>query len=307
MYWEPTFYSTLYTGVGFWAANWALYTLGIFDLSGNGWRRHLRSLRKLRAPFREAAIILGLYSLWGLIGAYNIANYHGAIQRGVDIWKIERWLHLPDEAWLQGPALHHPLFGKALNQYYIYGHVNAIIIVLVWLWFRHRADYARGRAVLILFTLASVLVQWVPVAPPRFLHYGVVDLGRLYNQTLYASIHSGSADQLAAMPSVHEGWSILVAVVVFMSTRSRWRYVVWLHPILMMYVVVMTGNHYWADGIVAGVMLALVVGVLRLWDAAMARLLVHPEAAVPAQAKEPLPAPMYGMMRESRDVDTATG
>jgi hypothetical protein len=69
----------------------------------------------------------------------------------------------------------------------------------------------------------------------------------------------------------------------------------------------MTGNHYWADGIVAGVMLALVVGVLRLWDAAMARLLVHPEAAVPAQAKEPLPAPMYGMMRESRDVDTATG
>jgi hypothetical protein len=306
MYWEPTFYSALYTGVGFWAANWALYTLGIFDLSGNGWKRHLRNLRKLRAPFRECAIILGLYSLWGLIGAYNIANYTGAIQRGVDIWKIERWFHLPSEAWMQGPALHHAWFGKALNQYYIYGHVNAIIIVLLWLWFRHRDKYARGRAILILFTLSSVLVQWIPVAPPRFLHYGVVDVGRLYNQTLYASIHSGSADQLAAMPSVHEGWSILVAAIVWRSTKSRWRYVVCLHPILMMYVVVMTGNHYWADGIVAGVLLAIVIGLLHLWDLAMARL-VHTEPEIPAQSPEPRPAQVYGMMREPSDVDTATG
>jgi hypothetical protein len=306
MYWEPTFYSALYTGVGFWAANWALYTLGIFDLSGNGWKRHLRNLRKLRAPFRECAIILGLYSLWGLIGAYNIANYDGAIQRGIDIWKIERWFHLPSEAWMQGPALHHAWFGKALNQYYIYGHVNAIIIVLLWLWFRHRDEYPRGRAILILFTLTSVLVQWIPVAPPRFLNYGVVDVGRLYNQTLYASIHSGSADQLAAMPSVHEGWAILVAVIVFISTKSRWRYVVCLHPILMMYVVVMTGNHYWADGIIAGFLLAIVIGMLHLWDLAMARL-VHTEPVIPAQSLEPRPAQVYGMMREPSDVDSATG
>ncbi len=289
MYWEPTFYSTLYTGVGFWAANWFLYSLAIFDLSGDGWIRYVRHSRRLRAPLREAAIILGLYSLWGLIGAYNIANFAGAIGRGVDIWKIERRLHLPNEAWMQGPALHHPLFGKALNQYYIYGHVNAVIIVLLWLWFRHREHYARGRALLILFTLSSVLVQWVPVAPPRFLHYGVVDVGRLYNQTLYASIHSGSADQLAAMPSVHEGWAILVAAIVFMSTSSRWRYVVCLHPILMLYDVVVTGNHYWADGIVAGALLAIVIALLRGYDRAMAWLLrrgvIHdPAVLVAAQA-----------------------
>ncbi|MDX6209270.1 MAG: hypothetical protein QOE24_1661 [Frankiales bacterium] len=289
MYWEPTFYSTLWAGVVFWAAHALLYTLGIFDLSGQGKIRYVRRVRSLRNPCREAAIILALYSLWGLIGAYNIANYTGAISRGVDIWKAERWLHLPSEAWMQGPALHHAWVGKALNQYYIYGHVNAVIILLVWLWFRHRDKYPRGRAILILFTLSSVLVQWIPVAPPRFLHYGVVDVGRLYNQTLYASIHSGSADQLAAMPSVHEGWAILVAVVVFMSTRSRWRYVVCLHPILMMYDVVMTGNHYWADGIVAGALLALVIGGLRLYDVLLARVLPS-YPPVPLDAAEPVAA-----------------
>ncbi|MDX6212378.1 MAG: hypothetical protein QOF82_1465 [Frankiales bacterium] len=289
MYWEPTFYSTLWAGVVFWAAHALLYTLGIFDLSGQGKIRYVRKARSLRNPCREAAIILALYSLWGLIGAYNIANYTGAISRGVDIWKAERWLHLPSEAWMQGPALHHAWVGKALNQYYIYGHVNAVIILLVWLWFRHRDKYPRGRAILILFTLSSVLVQWVPVAPPRFLHYGVVDVGRLYNQTLYASIHSGSADQLAAMPSVHEGWAILVAVVVFMSTRSRWRYVVCLHPVLMMYDVVMTGNHYWADGIVAGALLALVIGGLRLYDVLLARVLPS-YPPVPLDAAEPVAA-----------------
>ena len=111
-------------------------------------------------------------------------------------------------------------------------------------------------------------MQWIPVAPPRFLGYGVVDIGRLFNQTVYQSVAKGSADQLAAMPSVHEGWAILVAVVVFVSTKSRWRWVVLLHPIFMMYVVVCTGNHYWVDCIVAGALLALVMAGLRLYDLA---------------------------------------
>jgi hypothetical protein len=273
MYWEPTFYSALYAGVIFVGVSLSLYSLCLFDLAGGGRTfRTLRFLRSLRAPFREAGIIMGLYTLWALIGVYNLANYQGADQRGRDIWHFERWLHLPSENWMQGPALHHPLWGKTLDQYYIYGHVNAMIILLLWLWFRHRDKYKRGRAILILFTLSSVVVQWVPVAPPRFIGYGVIDLGKKYGQTVYQSVAHGSADQLAAFPSVHEGWAILVAAVVFTSTKSRWRWVVLLHPIFMMYVVVVTGNHYWMDGIVAGLLLALTFGVLRLYDLARARL-----------------------------------
>ena len=118
-----------------------------------------------------------------------------------------------------------------------------------------------------------MVVQWIPVAPPRFLDYGVKDIGKLYGQTVYQSVAHGSADQLAAFPSVHEGWAILVAVVVFISTTSRWRYLVLLHPVFMMYVVVVTGNHYWMDCIVAGLLLALTFGVLWVYDQAKAWVL----------------------------------
>jgi hypothetical protein len=289
-YWEPTFYSVLYTGLLFAAISAFLYALGLARFTAERPARYLRRARYLRAPFREAAIIALLYSLWGLIGVYNIANYKGAIARGEHIWKIERTLHLPSEAWMQGPALHHPLIGKALNQYYIYGHVNAIMILLIWLWFRHRDQYARGRLILILFTLTSVVVQWVPVAPPRFLPYHVVDVGRLYNQTLYHSIATGSADQLAAMPSVHVGWAILVAAVVWRSTKSRWRYVVALHPVLMIYVVVATGNHYWADGFVSLFLLGIVIGILKLYDLTMARFSRTPEIVAVHEPATPQPA-----------------
>ena len=271
MYWEPTFYSALYAGVIFASVSLFLYSLIFFPLVGSAWPvRTLRVLRSFRAPFREAGIIMGLYTLWALIGVYNLANYQGAYQRGKDIWHLERLLYLPSEKWMQGPALNHPLWGKALNQYYIYGHVNSMIILLLWLWFRHRDKYRRGRTVLILFTLSSVIVQWIPVAPPRFLSYGVVDIGRLYDQTVYQSVAHGSADQLAAFPAVHEGWAILVAVVVVTASASRWRWWVVLHPIVMMYVVVATGNHYWMDCIVAGLLLAFTYGVLWVYDRAKA-------------------------------------
>ena len=291
MYWEPTFYSALYAGVIFACTSLFLYSLVLFRLEGSAWPvRFLRRLRSFRAPFREAGIIMGLYTLWALIGVYNLANYQGATQRGKDIWHLERLLYLPPENWMQGPALHHPWFGKTLDQYYIYGHVNSMIILLLWLWFRHRDKYARGRAVLILFTLSSVVVQWVPVAPPRFLDYGVVDLGRLYGHTVYQSVAHGSADQLAAFPSVHEGWAILVAVVVFLSTTSRWRWLVLLHPVVMMYVVVVTGNHYWMDCIVAGMLLALTYAVLWVYDQAKAWVVGRWRARTGAREPAPQPA-----------------
>jgi hypothetical protein len=51
----------------------------------------------------------------------------------------------------------------------------------------------------------------------------------------------------------------------------------------------MTGNHYWADGIVAGALLALVIGGLRLYDVLLARVLPT-YAPVPLDAAEPVAA-----------------
>jgi hypothetical protein len=61
------------------------------------------------------------------------------------------------------------------------------------------------------------------------------------------------------MPSLHVGWALALAVSVIAVTRGRWRWAWLLHPALTLLVVVVTGNHYWVDGIVAAALLGMVL------------------------------------------------
>jgi hypothetical protein len=116
-----------------------------------------------------------------------------------------------------------------------------------------------------LFTGASLLLQLIPVAPPRLLPgTGLVDTAVRYGQSVY-SWHGGfNADEFSAMPSVHVGWALIVAVAVIRASRRRWRWLAAGYPALTMLVVVVTANHFWLDGIVAGLLVALVLTVQRL-------------------------------------------
>jgi hypothetical protein len=67
------------------------------------------------------------------------------------------------------------------------------------------------------------------------------------------------------MPSHHVGWSILVGIAAVSIGRSKWRWIAVVHTALTMLAVTATANHWWLDGVVAGLVLAvayaLVVGV----------------------------------------------
>ena len=213
----------------------------------------------------EAALIILLYGLWQLVGSLAGNGDYTAVDRGRWIWDTERALWLPSEKTLQGWILPHPLIVQAANLYYATMHFTVLIIFLVWLFTRHRAQYGRWRTVLALLTAACLLIQFLPVAPPRMVPAtGMVDTAMVYNQSVYGTIAGFQADQLSAMPSVHVGWAVLVAVAVCSVTRSRWRYLAVLHAALTVFVVVVTGNHFWADGIVACALLLAAFGIERL-------------------------------------------
>jgi len=61
------------------------------------------------------------------------------------------------------------------------------------------------------------------------------------------------------MPSVHVGWAFLIAYEVIRISPSRWRWLIVIHPIVTTIVVVVTANHFWADGILAVILLVLAV------------------------------------------------
>jgi hypothetical protein len=206
---------------------------------------------------QETALVLGLFALWQFAGSFSAMGPDGALSRGRWIWHLERVLRLPSETGLQRPFLPHPLIVQAFNLYYDTLHFPVLIACLIWLFVRHRADYVRRRTTLVVFTGTCLLIQLVPVAPPRMLPgTGLADTAVLYHQSVYQSVAGFNSDQLSAMPSIHVGWAILVAIMVISATRSRWRWLALLYPAATTLAVVVTANHFWLDGIVAGLVLA---------------------------------------------------
>ncbi len=103
-------------------------------------------------------------------------------------------------------------------------------------------------------------MQLIPVAPPRMLPgTGLVDTAVRYHQSVYSATAGFEPDQLSAMPSVHVGWALLVAVAVIMTAKSGWRWLAVLYPVMTTLAVIVTANHFWLDGIVAALILALVL------------------------------------------------
>lgn len=221
--------------------------------------------RRLPAAVVELASVLALFGAYNagrLLATGRVEAADGNAHRLLD---LQAALHLPSEASLQAAALHvHHLVGLA-DRYYLL-HFPLTAAVLVWLWARDRASYRWARTALVVATgVAMVVHLFVPMTPPRLLAAaGVVDTG----QRAGASVYDGSplahvANEYAAMPSLHVGWALLVALVLVASLRGRWRWLWLLHPALTLVTVVVTGNHYLLDAAAGALLVVAALAVTR--------------------------------------------
>jgi hypothetical protein len=238
------------------------------------------ALRRSRRPrlvtaglfTQESALVLALFALWQYAGSFALMGPDGALGRSRWIWHAERLMHLPSETWVQRLFLPHPLLVQFFDLYYDSLHFPVLLTCLLWLFVRHRDAYRRLRTTLVVFTGACLAIQLIPVAPPRMLPgTGLVDTAVLYHQSVYGTVAGFNADELSAMPSVHVGWAVLVAVAVITAAGSRWRWLALLYPAATTLAVVVTANHFWLDGIVAAAVLGLVLAGQTAGRAALAR------------------------------------
>jgi hypothetical protein len=239
-----------------------------------------RAVRGAGAWARETAVIAVLWGLWQLAGQVSVMGTDAAYRRARWIDGFDRDLWLPSERNVQHVILGHRLLVEGANLYYGAMHLTTMFVFLVWLFLRHRAAYPRVRAIMAGTTLGCLLIQLVPVAPPRMLN-GFVDTGLVYNQSVYSN--GLPIDQLSAMPSMHVAWAFLIGYYVWRISPSRWRFLGPAHAGLTTFVVVATGNHWWLDGIVAVAVLVLtawaVYGVRLAWATVRARQLPVVEPA----------------------------
>jgi hypothetical protein len=216
-------------------------------------------------PLREIALILVLFLAYK-VGRLAVAgDLSEATANAHSIWRAERWLHLPSEQIVQSWLLHSDAVTRLANEFYAFVHFPATAAFLAWMWlWRPSAYLGARRALAVVTALALVIHLAVPLAPPRLVpSLGLVDTAALVGPAVYGDPRTDTlTNQLAAMPSLHIGWALVIAITLIRCTRSRWRWLWALHPAVTTLVVVATANHYWADGVAAAVLAAGAVALV---------------------------------------------
>lgn len=219
---------------------------------------------------RELVAMLALFVAYKLGRTLTFLGEDAAFDNAHRVWELERILAFPSELATQQSLLAHPRIVDFVNSYYMFVHLPAMGACLLWIYARHPELYPRLRAALIGMTgLALVLHLTFPLAPPRMLSYlGFIDTGAVFGPSVYGPPEETALlNQFAAMPSLHVGWSVLVAAAFVAASSGRWRWLWVAHPTITTIAVVGSANHYWVDGLVAIALLAVSLAVYKRVEA----------------------------------------
>jgi hypothetical protein len=224
-------------------------------------------LRIARAGTLEALAIVGLYLGEALSRGLAAGGPAAAARHAADIVHAERAVHLFGEPAIQRAA--HAVYGlpMLLGYAYLTLHLAVAAAALVWVYRRRRLAYRRLLGTLVLANaLAVVGYALFPTAPPRLAGVGVADtVSHATSINLSSSLVSSFYNPYAAVPSMHIGYSVIVAAAVWrLTSRRRWRLAAVAYPLFVLFVIVATGNHFFLDAaagaLVAAVSIATVEG-----------------------------------------------
>jgi hypothetical protein len=204
------------------------------------------------AAVREAAVIALAALAYVAVRALTEGDLREAQENGRRILALERSLHLDWEHGLQSFVFQQHRLPTLANWVYIWGFWPVLAGTAVFLYTRHPGEYFLLRnAVFVSAAIGFAVFLAFPVAPPRLVDPRLVDTV-LERTTWYRTMQPPRlTNELAAMPSLHVGWSLLVGVALARALRRPIGYALAvLLPCAMALAVVVTANHYVADALV---------------------------------------------------------
>ncbi len=222
--------------------------------------------RRVSAVAIELVIVTAGFFTYRWCRLFTRDENRQAMSNARRVIDFERALGIFGEQTVQQWALGSRVVVDVLNRYYVSVHFPITIVFLVWVYFRHFAAYSFIRTWFALVTLAALAIHvGFPLAPPR-MSGGFVDTLQEFGPRVYAADPRRSvANQFAAMPSLHFGWALMLASGVIAIKRAGRSTIVLLHPLLTLFAIVATGNHYWLDAIAAGLLAATFAVVMLGW------------------------------------------
>jgi membrane-associated phospholipid phosphatase len=242
-----------------------------------------------RGPFdlaRQWLLFAGAYYLYRLVRGLVDGHANVAYQHARDIVDLERSVHLFIEQDVQQWAIQNSVFIHVANWMYVNSHFLVTTTFLIWLYVaRNHAYYFVRNMFMVAMVFALIGYVAFPTAPPRFLpEWGFQDTVADFFGNTASQTASVLYNPYAAMPSMHVAFALMIAVPAFQLVRHRWLKALWLfYPLLVTFVVISTGNHFWFDGAVGAAVAGCSAVIAK---AAFAR--VRPEAwawrTAPAEA-----------------------
>jgi len=215
----------------------------------------------------QVAIWLCVDGLYELVRGLTEGSHVAAFANGNRVVELEQSTNTFFEVDFQRLILNDRWLIDITNFLYMNLHFVLTTAFLAWLYLRRNQVFYFVRNVFIGTMAIAIAIHAIfPTAPPRLLtQYGFVDT--IFS---YAGVDqdqgaiSALVNKFAAVPSVHVGFALIVGVTASIMSRRRWAKVLWAcYPVLMLYIVVATGNHFWFDGLAGAAAAGLAVLLAR--------------------------------------------
>jgi membrane-associated phospholipid phosphatase len=201
----------------------------------------------------QLAVLALAYWAWRHARGAVDGSISESFSHGRDLVSAERSLGALVEPGIQHWALGWGWPADVARWGYANLHFKGSCLMLAVLYFGYRGSYGFVRnAVVAAMAISLIGYALYPTAPPRFLpELGLDPSSAVTGNNPFLS-HPGDAlfNPFAAVPSMHVGLSVILAWSLALLVRPRpLKGLLFAYPLLMTYVVVASGNHYWLDAV----------------------------------------------------------
>ena len=204
---------------------------------------------------RQIVLFCGAYWLYRIVRGQVDGRTAVAFENARHIVGIERALGLFVEPAVNSWAVAQEWLADATAWLYVNSHFTITTVALAYLYLRRNERFYFVRN-MFMVAMGIALVGYLvfPTAPPRFLP----ELGFHDAVAAFTGVDTQSSNVLfnpfAAVPSMHVAFALMLGFSMASMTRRVWvRALWWAYPLMVAFVVVATGNHWWFDAFLGAV------------------------------------------------------
>jgi hypothetical protein len=213
----------------------------------------------------QLALFFGVYQGYQVVRGLSEGKSALAFDNAERIIDVERALGTYFEASLQSSLLDNEWVIDFANWMYVNSHFVITTSFLAWLYlFRNEHFYFVRNMFMVAMLIALTGYLLFPTAPPRLMpQEGFID-----TIASFTAIEQDNkavsllVNKYAAVPSMHIGFASMIAIPGILLVRNRIGKLAWgLYPLLVLFVIVVTGNHFWLDAAAGAAVAAMAAAI----------------------------------------------